>query len=196
MFCRVGLILRGMGSETTHTPFSLPFPNILCQNFSMRKLTATLCLTIAVLLGSAGEGFGRDIAGSIWRFYEDDGDVKIILFENDKTFTFLNVVSKSGNQGKTYGDKYDTWSIDDNLVVVSFTNGYKIMSLTINSNRDRMTGTSINKKNLFERINGQLVEKGVIFENGKFLFAKKPYPTVTAEKTPTHPRMLSRKEWK
>ena len=40
-----------MRSETTHTPFSLPIPNILCQNFRMRNLTATLCLTIAVLLG-------------------------------------------------------------------------------------------------------------------------------------------------
>ena len=38
-----------MGSETTHTPFSLPIPNILCQTSRMRNLTATICLTIAVL---------------------------------------------------------------------------------------------------------------------------------------------------
>jgi hypothetical protein len=54
VMCRGGLSLRGMGSEITHTPFSLPIPNILCQTFRMRKLTATICLTIAVLVGSAG----------------------------------------------------------------------------------------------------------------------------------------------
>jgi hypothetical protein len=37
-----------METITIHTPFSLPIPNILCQKFCMRKLTATLCLTIAV----------------------------------------------------------------------------------------------------------------------------------------------------
>jgi len=36
------------------SPFSLPIPKILCQNFDMRKLTATICLTLAVLLVSAG----------------------------------------------------------------------------------------------------------------------------------------------
>jgi hypothetical protein len=35
-------------------PFSLPIPNILCQTSRMRNLTATLCLTVAVLIGSAG----------------------------------------------------------------------------------------------------------------------------------------------
>ena len=38
-----------------HTPFSLPIPNILCQTFRMRKLTATLCLTIAVLIGTPAQ---------------------------------------------------------------------------------------------------------------------------------------------
>ena len=49
---RVGLSLRGMGSGTTHTPFPLPIPYILCQTSRMRNLTATICLTIAVVLGS------------------------------------------------------------------------------------------------------------------------------------------------
>jgi len=46
VFCRVGLSLRGNGTESTYTPFSLPIPNVLCQTFSMNKLTATTCLTI------------------------------------------------------------------------------------------------------------------------------------------------------
>ena len=35
----------------------LPIPSISCQTFPMRTLTAFLCLTFAVLLFSAGEGF-------------------------------------------------------------------------------------------------------------------------------------------
>jgi len=37
-----------------HTPFHLPIPDILCQNSRLKKLTTTICLTLAVLLGSAG----------------------------------------------------------------------------------------------------------------------------------------------
>jgi hypothetical protein len=47
------------GLSFYHDPFSLSIPNILCQNFHMRNLTATLCLTIAVLLGSAGNAFSE-----------------------------------------------------------------------------------------------------------------------------------------
>jgi hypothetical protein len=43
-----------------HTPFSLPIPYILCQTFDMRNLIATLCLTLAVLLGGAGVSVGAD----------------------------------------------------------------------------------------------------------------------------------------
>jgi hypothetical protein len=49
-----------MGSEITDTPFSLLIPHILCQTSRMRNLTATICLTIAVLLGSAGVSFSAD----------------------------------------------------------------------------------------------------------------------------------------
>ena len=42
-----------MGSEITHSPFSLSILTILCQTFDMRNPIATLCLTFAVLLGSA-----------------------------------------------------------------------------------------------------------------------------------------------
>jgi hypothetical protein len=36
------------------TPFSLPLPQILCDTLRMKNLTATICLTIYVLLGCAG----------------------------------------------------------------------------------------------------------------------------------------------
>ena len=37
-------------------PSRLPIPRISCQTSAMRNLTATLCLTLAVLLGSVGVG--------------------------------------------------------------------------------------------------------------------------------------------
>ena len=43
-----------MRSGITHTPYSLPIPNVLCQTFRMRNLTAILCLTIALLFGCTG----------------------------------------------------------------------------------------------------------------------------------------------
>jgi hypothetical protein len=46
-----------MGSEITHTPFSLPISDILCQTSRMKNLAATLCLTLAVLLGNTGASF-------------------------------------------------------------------------------------------------------------------------------------------
>ena len=54
MLCRVGLSLRGIRSGTTQIPLHLPIPDILCQTFPMRNLTATICLTLAVLLGVTG----------------------------------------------------------------------------------------------------------------------------------------------
>ena len=54
-------VLIGMKSQDFHTPSSrLPNPHILCQTSLMRNLTATLCLTLAVLLGSAGMSVSQD----------------------------------------------------------------------------------------------------------------------------------------
>jgi len=57
---------------STHTPFSLPIPNVLCQTFRMRKLSATLCLTIVVLLGSAGVSWGADFQKGLTAYERGD----------------------------------------------------------------------------------------------------------------------------
>ena len=101
---------------------------------------------------------GNSIGGTGWFFNEGNVDKKIILFEQDLTFTYLNVVSDSGNQGLVFSDEIDTWTSDGNLVVISFTDGYRIVSLKINDRGDRMTGTSINKMGLIEKVNGRLIE--------------------------------------
>lgn len=102
--------------------------------------------------------FGKDIQGSGWLFYESDGDKKIILFEEDGTLTYLNLVMVYGNEGKVFSKSDDTWFIDEDKVVLSFTDGYRICSLTPNRSKDRMSGTCINKKGLVEQIRGQIIE--------------------------------------
>jgi hypothetical protein len=59
-------------SRTPPTPHStLSVPDNPCQTFVMKNITATICLTIAVLLGSAGvrkrivRGISEDIFFSI-----------------------------------------------------------------------------------------------------------------------------------
>ena len=102
--------------------------------------------------------FGKDIRGSGWIFYEGDVDKKIILFEKDGTFTYLNVVNSSGGEGEVYSEPVETWTIDGDTAVLSYNDGYKICSLTINSRKDRMSGTCIYKKGLVEQVRGQIIE--------------------------------------
>ena len=82
----------------------------------------TFVLLFCLIFFSPFIAFGKDIAGSVWRFYltNDDGttEEKFILFEKNKTFTYKNVVSEY-NQGKTYNDYTDTWSITGNVVVIN-----------------------------------------------------------------------------
>jgi hypothetical protein len=79
VFHRVGLSLRCMRSEITHTPFSLLIPNILCQSFCMRNLTATICLAVALLLGSAEVSWSQDFQKGLAA--HDSGDFATALRE-------------------------------------------------------------------------------------------------------------------
>ncbi len=102
--------------------------------------------------------FGEDISGTGWFFERSDGDKQIILFEKDGTFTYLDVVISSNVDGEVYSEENDTFSVNGDLVVISFTDGYMICSLTINSRKDRMSGTCINKEGLVNQIKGRLIE--------------------------------------
>lgn len=118
----------------------------------MKKLLSILLFTIPFI------GFSQDISGTGWKIYEDDGDRKIILFEGDGKFTYLQVISESGNQGKVYGDDDETWELDGNKIVVLFNDGYLIMTGTINRTGDYMSGTFMNKKGKTENWFGELIK--------------------------------------
>ena len=95
--------------------------------------------------------------GTGWLFSEGDHDKKIILLEKDQTFTFLNLISKSGNEGELFSDSTDTWTINDQgVVVLSFSDGYKICSLEHKKNT--LSGTCINRPGLVENVKGRKIE--------------------------------------
>jgi hypothetical protein len=50
----MGVWITTGGSSVWGHAFHLPLTDVLCQTSRMRKLTATICLTIAVLLGMTG----------------------------------------------------------------------------------------------------------------------------------------------
>lgn len=52
VFHPVGVSLRGNGSKTTYTPFSLPIPNILSQSSRMRNLLILPVLLLTLLVGN------------------------------------------------------------------------------------------------------------------------------------------------
>tara|TARA_B100000035_G_C20693224_1_gene419307 strand:- start:80 stop:436 length:357 start_codon:yes stop_codon:yes gene_type:complete len=118
----------------------------------MRSLLIVLLISLPSLV------FGKDIVGTGWVLYEDDGHKTIVLFEKDGTFTYQNTISPSGNEGDVYRSGNDTWSINGDVVVLSFTNGFQLFSLTINNRGDSMTGTSINEKGKVKKVKGRLIE--------------------------------------
>ena len=117
----------------------------------MKKLILILLFIIPL------HGFGQDISGTAWKIYENEGDKKIIIFENDGTFTYLNVISTS-NAGNVYGDENETWELNGFKIVVLFNDGYKIMSGTINVTGDYMSGTLINRKGLSSNWTGERIK--------------------------------------
>ena len=118
----------------------------------MKRILFILLLTIPFL------GFSQDISGTGWKIHEDDGDRIIILFEDDGTFTYLNVISNSGRQGEVFGNHDETWELDGNKIVVLFNGGYLIWTGTINRTGDYMSGTMMNKKGKTDTWTGELIK--------------------------------------
>jgi hypothetical protein len=122
----------------------------------MKKLLVIFILALSIFLPSVV--FGKDISGTAWVFYQPDGDKDVVFFENDGTVTYLQIISNAGNEGEVFSKPIDTWKINGDKVVISYTNGYMIVSLTINSRGDKMYGTSINKAGLVEKVEAKLIE--------------------------------------
>ena len=106
----------------------------------MKKLVLILLFIIPL------HGFGQDINGTGWKISQDDGGQKIIIFENDGTFSYLNVKIDQWNEGDFYSDLTETWMLNDGVITISFSDGFKVHSGKINQKGDYMWGTWVNKK--------------------------------------------------
>ncbi len=122
----------------------------------------------------------KDIADSIWTFYEDDGDVRLFLFRKDNTFKYKNLKTYY-HMGKVFGNDDERWSITDNVVLISFNSGYNKIYLNINDTRDVMKGIARNKKGKVQGVIGKLEKKEVIFKNGDFFKYRKPSPKIISK---------------
>ena len=118
----------------------------------MKRILFILLLTIPFI------GFGQNLNGTGWKISENDGDQKIIIFENDGTFSYLNVKMDSPNEGKLYNDITDTWELKQSTIIISFTDGFLIKSGKINKTGDYMWGTWVNQKKNSGTWSGELIK--------------------------------------
>ena len=65
------MVLKTGGSSIRGYPFHLPIKDILCQYSPMKTLTA-VCLTFAVLLGTAGVSWGADYQKGVTAYQRGD----------------------------------------------------------------------------------------------------------------------------
>ena len=90
-----------------------------------------------------------NLENTVWDCSDlDDGDRNIIVFNNDHTFHYISVISSSGNQGVCWMKESDTWSVEGNKVILSFTDGYMIREAFLNESEDYMSGKLRNVKGL------------------------------------------------
>jgi len=91
----------------------------------MKHLTTILCLTLAVLLGSAGMSWSAEsISGTNWRIVEDDGHKYAYHFNPDGSCTYYMEASPSGNEGKIYHNC--RWIQNDRVLAFNSNEHYSV----------------------------------------------------------------------
>ena len=129
------------------------FKKVKVKNFL--KIIPFLFLFFSPVITLADE-----IKGSGWFATEKDGDKKIILFDKDGSFTFLNVISQSGNEGRVFSGVRNTWKEEENnKLILSFNDGYKLCSLIREDwSREIINGSCINKAGNFDYMQLRLIK--------------------------------------
>ena len=106
----------------------------------MKLITSLFLITVSIV------GFGQDLRGTGWKLSQSNDVQKIIIFEKDQSFSYLNVKIEQANEGEFYDDEVDTWKMEKDSVFISFVNGYKLHTGILNKDRDFMSGSWVNKK--------------------------------------------------
>ena len=99
-----------------------------------------------------------DLINTVWKLEYDDGDVEEITFLKNGTFKSLVIESQDENFKGHYneGEKH-TWDLNDLLITISYTDGFRILSGEINSEFKKMVGTHKNKQGLTGKWSGKLI---------------------------------------
>ena len=116
-----------------------------------------ILLTLFVLLFSSSV-ISSEVGGTAWMLIEEDGDQTVIFFELDGSLTYLNLVSNSGNQGMVYSNDINTWFVNEDKLVISYNDGYMIVSLTFDENKENVYGSYMNKKGKTEKVVGYIIK--------------------------------------
>ncbi len=96
-------------------------------------------LSIIIFLLFPSIVLGNSLGGTGWLYKDNSGNQLIILFEKFGNITYLNQ-----SRGDVFRDGQDTWTIQGEKVILSFTNGYTLCSLKKISLKS-MVGDCINK---------------------------------------------------
>ena len=113
-------------------------------------------LTLFVLFFSSSV-ISLEVGGTAWMLIEEDNDQTVIFFELDGSLTYLNLVSNSGNQGMVYSNDSNTWFVNEDKLVISYNDGYMIVSLSFDDNKDNVYGSYMNKAGKTEKIIGYII---------------------------------------
>ena len=89
-------------------------------------------------------GFSQNISNTSWEIWEQNGDLKMITFSYDGTFTYVKLISQSGNENQSFGDENETWVLKGDKIIISYNNGFMIKTGNINNEGNFMEGTMIN----------------------------------------------------
>ena len=116
-----------------------------------------IILTFFVLFFSSSV-ISSEVGGTAWMLIEDDGDKTVIFFELDGSFTYLNLVSNSGNQGMVYSKDINTWFVNEDKLVISYNDGYMIVSFTFDENKENVYGSYMNKKGITGKVVGYIIK--------------------------------------
>ena len=109
-------------------------------------------LLISILILTSFIGMSqKGIGGTGWKFENSAGAKRIILFDSDLTFKYLDLVSWAdvNQKGEIWGDDNETWSIDeDNKFLMLFNDGYMVYSGEINESQNQISGTFMNNQGI------------------------------------------------
>ncbi len=121
----------------------------------MKRLLFVFFLMFFPVLASAS-----DVSGTGWVSENEHGDKVIYLLERDGTFSKMAVEMPSVPQmtGQIQGDDLDTYRVSNNQVVLSHGNGFMICNLTLNNQKNRMSGECITRDPFSDDVVMKLIE--------------------------------------